>query len=292
MAILNVLVSFLACVEGLKISSPANPFNAEPDLELDLVAQKAFLAGPLTQDEIDYLQTLSQQKAELEEILKQFQGNSIVFIGDSMMRNQYDGLCLLLGAKHAASEMDRYNGQIQNLQTTGMDKCEGKGISAAFAFTQHPTPTALSELMSVKEIQQPSVIYWDASQAWGKYKSQQKGNYFQLDKFRIGVEQALQAYTKAATDAKMVFFLSHSRGKVAPKPSSVDDQLMNNFNSICRETVQANKDGQGRDIKIVDGFSFTKDKPEFTTDGVHYNKLVFEELKMMFRELQGNQFIG
>lgn len=269
--ITTVLLSCLACVGGLRIISPPNEAH---DLSLVKHVTHVYLDNPMSQAEVDYLEA-SGQRAEMEQLLQEFQGKSFVFIGDSVIRNQYDGLCLLIGAKPTAGYMVKYD----------VSKCEGNGIFASFTMTDHPNPKALSELLATG-IQEPFAIYWDASQAWARYKSQKGTNAFQLPVYRSLVGEAVQNFAKEAPNSKIVFFKGHSRSGTTPKSTSVDDKLMLQLNSICEEAMQANKDGQGRAIKIIDGFGFTKNRVGLTTDGVHYNKLVWEELKMMLNEIR------
>lgn len=221
---------------------------------------------PLSQRDARYLEA-SGQRAEMEKILTGVNETSFLFIGDSQIRNQYHSLCLLLNT--SPSEKGSFGGS----------QCAGKGASASFIFKTHPDPHALSDLF-LKGIRQPDVIYWNAGQNWAQIE--EESQFFEASIFRSSVDEAVQSYTQAAPNSKMAFFLSPvPHAELRGRKHAISVELMMQLNDICQHAMQSHVDKQGRRIGVVDGFALTKDKISFTDDGVHYNRLVWDELKMM-----------
>jgi len=225
---------------------------------------------PLSNLDQHYLEK-SGLRAELEQMLSRTTSNmSFIFIGDSVVRNQFLGICLLLHAQLPFVQHDAHG---------HVSTCKGSGISATFFVTEHPDPEILSKLLP-KGTAQPSVIYWNAAQSWARIPGNE--GFYTDSVYPHLLTEATTNYAEVAPDSKMAFFLSHTPIEgLNRRAHNIPLKLMSQLNDIAQLTLQAQKDGQGRAIAVVDGFNLSKDKPTLTNDGVHYNGLVWEELKIL-----------
>lgn len=198
------------------------------------------------------------------------------FIGDSIVRNQFQGLCLILMGQ------DAYNAKVFGKFD---NHCEDENISAHYTTKNHLDETAVSSLIQTSG-RQPSAIYWDAA-----YHSVMKGEEHTFDDYPSLISKTVESYGQKAPEAKLVFFLSHAVCTKPGAPAKFGDSMfekVDTLNKQAQTALNGLKDGQGRPVKMVDGWSFTLDRQmcALTTDGRHWNTKVWDELNMFLDAIE------
>jgi len=227
-------------------------------------------AGPLEGADVMALEQSGLREPTSKRLASMKENQTFFFIGDSIVRNQFQGLCLLLLGQDAYNKMGfgKFDGH-----------CADSHISAHFLVSNHLNDTAVSSLIQSSG-RQPSAIYWDAAM-----HSVFRGEETTFDNYPSLVSKTAETYGQKAPNANLVFFLSHATCTKPGSPAKFGASMFEKIETLNKQAQSAldrAKDGQGRPVKLVDGWSFTLDRKmcSLSPDGRHWNTKVWDELNM------------
>lgn len=247
-------------------------FSSQIGVDSSIQMEKTILRRPMTKDQLVGLE-LTGLRSELKEKLAS--DTTVYFIGDSLIRNQYHGFCYLLDPSMATKEAPDF----EALNDTKVHTCKGaNGVTAYHFWSRYPMPGGVQKILDFGA-PPPSLITWDSAM-WARMNPAG----FKEEPFSKALLETSRAYAAAAPDANLVFFLSSA---TCPKSRRVTPrELIKSVNGMAMNMYKDQKDGKGRPVRFNDGFTLTLDKCDATLDGVHFNTLVWDELKMMFQSVK------
>jgi len=222
----------------------------------------------------------------LDQMLNKLNKPVVYFIGDSLVRNQWEGMCFLMNNK---TDIDFVHDDVLfpphdvNLQHAGA--CANAQGTMVHTFSNSHNPELVDKLLEAGA-PQPDAIYWDAA-LW--VANANAHPLFAKEVYEKSMHGTIDAYIKAAPRAKLVFFLSHftCKGKRKGEYKKATPEIVKNINDMALSVAANRTDGQGRPILFVDGYSLTQDRCEMSSpDGRHFNKFVLDEVSLLFRHLQ------
>lgn len=281
-----IIVNLFMAADALKLSMDQESPIPE---DVSLTKEEYLMTGPLTKDEIKVLEH-NPLKNDLQTRLYGGSDKTFYFVGDSLVRNQFEGFCLLLKNKvmmHSTVEESREywgaNLEPKNLMMWGFQSCTDPDnqISAHFAFSGEPNTTALDFLMNRGP--KPSVIYWDGGM-WSMDKNHYQ--FYSEERFPQLLKALVQAQKAKAPGAKSVWFGAH---KPCDKKSYIKiypglDKKISSVNAQAKAALQ--REGYG----YVDGWKISSDRCDVSDkQGVHFNRLIFDELQAFFNAVAQSQ---
>jgi len=227
-------------------------------------------------------------RPELEQMLNKLNEPVVYFIGDSILRNQWEGMCFLMSDHHDI-EVAHDDVHMQRTQARDDLNSEYRGACAnaqgkmVSTWATSHDPQVVDKLLEAG-VPQPDAIYWDAA-LW--IANKEAHPMFAKEVYEKSMHATIDAYIKAAPRAKLVFFLSHctcNKGS-RHKYKAASAEIIKNVNNMALSVAANRTDGQGRPILFVDGYSVTQDRCNMTDDGRHFNGLILNELSLLFRNL-------
>lgn len=274
-----ILFRCIFSVTALKLSNIPDPTK---ELIKDSVSVETQMMGIIQPADEKKLEATGLREPTTKRLQSSKEQLTFFFVGDSIVRNQFQGLCLLLN--HSV-----LNPSGSGTFTRSDDLCADSHISAHYMFMSHLNETSVSTLLQ-RSGRQPSAIYWNAAMH-SIFRSEEAIHSF--DNYPLRISKTAETYAKDAPDAKLVFFLSHATciglGKKKMLQQAGGDRTADplrekiaTLNKQAQTALDGKKDGQGRTVKLVDGFNLTKDPKmcDLTEDGRHWNMKVWEELNM------------
>jgi len=276
-----------------------NPEYSAEFSKNDVVSERAKmndsmgLEGPLKPEEQSKLKKNPLMK-ELKARVDGWHGQTIYFIGDSTIRNQFSAFCLLLNqqelvmTKPTIEELTYYLGHAAtpaNIRNNhGWAGCKDGKTTAFFAMTRENNSTAIDYVM--EHAPAPDVVYYNSGGVYCMYGSSAPGieggvhtlkESCQPEYYKREMKGAISAMKSKAPNAKFVLMLSHS---VCFFPDFKEN--LRRVNEAATDLIKAEEEGAFANVAIVDGWKLTDGKCKSADkSGVHYNMLVLDELKSM-----------
>jgi len=280
----------LSVASSLRLSerAPVNFFGEEAEID-EMMGEVPFKE----EDMKDANARDPTLRPQLEKMLEKLNQPVVYFIGDSLIRNQFEGMCYLIG-KNLEIDFD------PTVKATGPKS--GRGVSRGRAvdasctnargtmvnsFVASHSPEVVDLLLQAGA-PQPNTIYWDAAM-WTANGDTRK--LFKSEMYKRSMNDTIDAYIKAAPHAKLVFFLSHCpcaevNGKKTKKYHDATREIIKEINDMASSVAASRTDGQGRPILLVDGYTLTQGRCDMTDDGRHFNRLILDEDNLLLRALQ------
>jgi len=294
----TVLISiFVMGACGLRVSLVSQTIDDPPELEKaeDFDSPALEKAVPLTNGDA----VVMEQSGMRPELERKLFGSpkTYYFIGDSLMRNQFQGACLILKEEfhpiawpnEKSTFQDAASGpsQTRHAPSPKMFRCASGSVSFFFRWQTIPTPETV-ELMMKYGAPEPNVIYWNAALHVAYPAS---APYFNDTNYPAYVQKTASLYAQTAPTANLVFFLSHA---VCHKPHNAKSDK--NYKDCPREKIEHINDmatnalekvvtSHGKTWSFVDGFKLTDNKCDKSVDGRHWNTFAWNELSLLMNAL-------
>jgi len=284
-------------------------FSLAPIQDIDLFMENmvhSIYSGlqevPMTSGDSEVLEQ-SNMRPELE---RKIFGSpkTYYFIGDSLMRNQFQSACLLLKEEYHTIEWPNATATFQDsLEWTAaqqahaarqrrppsqnMFTCTSGSVSFFFRWQVMPTPETV-ELMMKYGAPEPNVIYWDAALHVAHPAT---AGYYSDTNYPVSVQKTASLYAQAAPRANLVFFLSHA---VCHKRNSARSDLLwrvcprekvGHINDMASNVLEKVVSSHGKTWSFVDGFKLTENKCDKSPDGRHFNTELWNELSLLMNAL-------
>lgn len=292
MAIMNGLLCIVAlCFNGassLRLQeAPVDlSIEAEDDSLEESLEEAALLMGKHVSAKDIHISEVRNPKLrpQIEQTLDKL-NPVIYFIGDSLVRLQFDGMCIVMG-EHDKIDSDpsilakgpRADGPAV------ADSCTSSRGTMVHSFLVSHGPEAVNLLLKAGA-PVPHTIYWNAAM-WRSYPEYR--DLFEPEAYKKSMHETIDAYIKAAPHAKLVFFLSHATCPHHRRYKNANREQIKAINDMASSVAASRKDGQGRPIHLVDGYNMTLDKcsKKDTVDGRHFPKMVLNEDALLFQTLE------
>jgi len=298
----TVLISaFVGGACGLRVRLVKQTIDDSPefvkaeDMSMDSI-YSGLQAVPMTSEDSEVLEQ-TNMRPELE---RKIFGSpkTYYFIGDSLMRNQFQSACLLLKKEYHTIEWPNATATFQDsLEWTAsrqrhapsqkMYTCTSGSVSFFFRWQILPTPETV-ELMMKYGAPEPNVIYWDAAM---HVAVQAAAAYYNDTNYPVSVQKTASLYAQAAPRANLVFFLSHA---VCHKRHNARSDLfwkvcprekIGHINDMATNVLEKIVTSHGKTWSFVDGFKLTENKCDKSPDGRHFNTELWNELSLLMNAL-------
>jgi len=304
----TVLISaFVMGACGLRVSLVSQTIDDLPELEKaedfeDVDSPALEKVVPLTDGDAAVLEQ-SGMRPELE---RKIFGSpkTYYFIGDSLMRNQFQSACLILKEEfheiawpnEKSTFQDAASGRsnTRHPPSPKMFRCASGSVSFFFRWQTIPTPETV-ELMMKYGAPEPNVIYWDAA-LHVAYPA--AAEYFNDTNYPVYVQKTASLYAQTAPTANLVFFLSHAVCHKSHNAKS--DRAWNlcmqshtvcpreqvvHINDMASNVLEKVVTSRGKTWSFVDGFKLTDNKCDQSVDGRHWNTFAWNELSLLMNAL-------